>query len=222
MKSKHLRILYLSLVISAASIFYIFDLERYFEIENLNQFLNLIKEHIVLSAFLLSLILIVFSVLNLPTFYFSILFGYLFGFYYGLIISLISRISGIILAYYNIHFLFYDVFTKKYGENIQIKKINKLIEEKGFSTIIILRSLYIFPTSFLNAAFSISKIKPASYFWGSAIGLLPTSIINVSMGYFIHQNRNLSDNPILLAISISLAILLIGFSLLYMRRLNKN
>ncbi|MCD6090794.1 MAG: VTT domain-containing protein [Bacteroidales bacterium] len=219
MKSSLIRIAYIITVIIAVIIFYLFDLQHYFQVDYLVQFLNYIQENGLLSAFLLSLILILFSVLNLPTFYFSILFGYLFGFIPGLTISLISRTLGVILAYYNIHFLFFNVFTRKYGEQKQIKKINQLIKEKGFSAIIILRSLYIFPTSFLNAAFSISKIKPAPYFLGSAIGLLPTSIINVSMGYFIQQNQNLSDNPLLLILSIVLALCLIIFSILYMRKL---
>lgn len=218
-KSTLLRLGYLLSVIIAAISFYYFDLQRYFQIEYLVQFLNYIQENKLISALILSSILILFSVLNLPTFYFSILFGYLFGFIPGLIISLISRTLGVILAYYNIHFLFFDVFTKKYGEQTQIKKINRLIEEKGFSAIIILRSLYIFPTSFLNAAFSISKIKRAPYFWGSAIGLLPTSIINVSMGYFIHQDKSLTDNPLLLISSVMLAIALVIFSVLYMKKL---
>ena len=219
MKSTLLRFLYIGTVLIAVLTFYLFDLGQYFQIEYLVQFLNYINKHSVLSAFILSLILITFSVLNLPTFYFSIVFGYLFGFVPGLLISLSSRTLGVILAYYNIHFLFFEIFSKKYGEQAQIKKINQLIETKGFSTIIILRSLYIFPTSFLNAAFSISRIKPSHYFWGSAIGLLPTSIINVSMGYFIQQNQSLSENPLLLTLSIILAVGLIVLSFLYMRKL---
>lgn len=222
MRSTFLRISYLVSVILAALSFYFFDLGQYFQIEYLIQFLNYIQEHGFLSAFLLSLILIIFSLLNLPTFYFSVLFGYLFGFVPGLVISLISRTLGVIFAYYNIHFLFFDVFTKKYGKHEYIEKINRLIKEKGFSAVVILRSLYVFPTSFLNAAFSISKIKPSTYFWASAIGLLPTSLINVSVGYLIAQNENLSENPLIIALSISLAVALISFSLLYMRKLKKD
>ena len=219
MQSKLLRLVYISSVIIAGLSFYFFNLQQYFQVEYLLQFIDYIQAHSIMSAVVLSVILIVFSLLNLPTFYFSILFGFLFGFIPGLIISLISRTLGVIFAYYNIHFLFFDVFTKKYGDHRYIKKINMLIEEKGFSAVVILRSLYIFPTSFLNAAFSISKIKPSSYFWASAIGLLPTSIINVSMGYFIAQNENLSNKPILLIGSVVLALTLIILSLLYMRRL---
>lgn len=219
MKSTIIRIAYIISVLAAIFSFYFFNLEAYFQVEYLYQFLNYIELHGFLSALILSLILITFSVLNLPTFYFSILFGYIFGFIPGLIISLIGRTLGVILAYYNIHYLFFEIFTKKYGEQKQIKKINRLVEEKGFSAIIILRSLYVFPTSFLNAAFSISKIKKSPYFWGSAIGLLPTSIINVSMGYFIRQNQSIGDNPILLALSIVLALSLIVISLLYMRKM---
>ncbi len=219
MKFTSLRLFYIIAVLLAVLSYFVFDLQHYFQIEYIRQSYNYIENHFFISALLLSLLLILFSVLNLPTFYFSILFGYLFGFIPGLIISLISRTLGVILAYFNIHFLFFHVFTKKYGEQAQIKKINKLIEEKGFSTIVILRSLYIFPTSFLNAAFSISKIKPTSYFIGSAIGLLPTSIINVSMGYFIKQNQSLQDYPYLISFSIALAVLLIGLSLLYMKKL---
>ncbi|HAG16843.1 MAG TPA: hypothetical protein DCG69_10060 [Bacteroidales bacterium] len=219
MKSTHLRALYLASVLLAVFVFYALDLEQFFQIEYWNQFKDFIIANRILSATILSVVLIVFSVLNLPTFYFSILFGYFFGFVPGLIISLVSRISGVILAYYNIHFLFFELFTRKYGNHVQIKKINNLIEEKGFSAIIILRSLYIFPTSFLNAAFSISKIKPSAYFWGSAIGLLPTSIINVSMGYFIQSNQSLSEHPGLLAFSILLAVALVVFSLIYIRKL---
>ncbi|MBN2236626.1 MAG: VTT domain-containing protein [Bacteroidales bacterium] len=218
-KKTLLRILYLLLVVAGALVFYLFDLQHYFQLSYVDWFLQKVHGNLTLSAFLLSLILVAFSVLNLPTFYFSILFGFLFGFIPGLIISLISRTLGVILAYYNIHFLFFELFTRKYGEQPQILKINRLVEQKGFSAIVILRSLYIFPTSFLNAAFSISKIKPSAYFWGSAIGLLPTSIINVSMGYFIKQDQNLADQPILLGASIGLAICLIIISLLYMRKL---
>lgn len=219
MKFSFLRLFYIVAVLLAISAYFVFDLQHYFQVEYIRQSYTYIVNNFFISALLLSLILILFSVLNLPTFYFSILFGYLFGFVPGLIISLISRTLGVILAYFNIHFLFFNVFTEKYGEQAQIKKINKLIEEKGFSAIIILRSLYIFPTSFLNAAFSISKIKPIPYFLGSAIGLLPTSIINVSMGYFIKQNQSLEDNPYLISFSIVLAVLLIGLSLLYMKKL---
>ncbi len=219
MKSTHLRALYLASVLLAVFVFYALDLEHFFQIEYWNQFKDFIIANRILSATVLSVVLIVFSVLNLPTFYFSILFGYFFGFVPGLVISLVSRIAGVILAYYNIHFLFFELFTRKYGNNLQINKINNLIEEKGFSAIIILRSLYIFPTSFLNAAFSISKIKPSAYFWGSAIGLLPTSIINVSMGYFIQSNQSLSEHPWLLAFSILLAVALVVFSLIYIRKL---
>lgn len=219
MKSTHLRALYLASVLLAVFVFYALDLEQFFQIEYWNQFKDFIIANRILSATVLSVVLIVFSVLNLPTFYFSILFGYFFGFVPGLVISLVSRIAGVILAYYNIHFLFFELFTRKYGNNLQINKINNLIEEKGFSAIIILRSLYIFPTSFLNAAFSISKIKPSAYFWGSAIGLLPTSIINVSMGYFIQSNQSLSEHPWLLAFSILLAVALVVFSLIYIRKL---
>ncbi len=219
MKSKHLRFLYIGSVILAVILFYSLNLKQYFQIEYFNHFLKQIQNFPLISATVLGVILILFSVLNLPTFYLSIVFGFLFGFFNGLIISLISRTLGVILAYYNIHFLFFDVFTKKYGEQKQIKKINAMIETKGFSSIIILRSLYIFPTSFLNAAFSISKIKPKAYFWGSAIGLLPTSIINVSMGYFLAQNESLSEQPYLLITSILLALGLIVLSLIYMRKL---
>ena len=158
MKVNLLRSIYLAIVIIAIACFYFFELEQYFQIDYLIGFLNLIQEHQILSAIAFSLILIAFSVLNLPTFYFSILFGYLFGFIPGLIISLISRTLGVIFAYYNIHYLFFDVFMTKYGQQPTIKKINELVEKKGFSAIVILRSLYIFPTSFLNAAFSISRI----------------------------------------------------------------
>jgi len=222
MKSKLLRISYIVSVLIAALAFYFFDLQQYFQVDYLLQFLEYIQEHRIVSALILSAILIIFSLLNLPTFYFSVLFGFLFGFLPGLIISLISRTLGVIFAYYNIHFLFFDVFTKKYGKHKYIKKINLLIEEKGFSAVVILRSLYIFPTSFLNAAFSISKIKPSTYFTASAIGLLPTSIINVSMGYFLTQNESLNDKPILLIGSIVLALTLIVLSLLYMRKLKKD
>lgn len=219
MKFTFLRLFYIVAVLLAVLSYFVFDLQHYFQIEYVEKSFNYIENHSIISALVLSGILILFSVLNLPTFYFSILFGYFFGFVPGLIISLISRTLGVILAYFNIHFLFFNIFTKKYGEQAQIKKINQLIEEKGFSTIIILRSLYIFPTSFLNAAFSISKIKPTPYFLGSAIGLLPTSIINVSMGYFIKQNQSIQDNPYLISFSIVLAVLLIGLSLLYMKKL---
>lgn len=220
-KSTFLRLGYVASVVLAITAFYAFDLSRFFQIDYLYQTLNLINNNLELSAFMFSIILVTFSVLNLPTFYFSILFGYLYGFVPGLLISLLSRTLGVVLAYYNIHYLFFDVFTKRYGQQPQIKKINQLIEEKGFSAIIILRSLYVFPTSFLNAAFSISKIHPSAYFWGSAIGLLPTSIINVSMGYFIRQDQQLSDKPLLLILTGVLALLLIGFSILYMRKLNR-
>jgi|GEM_PF-3901376 len=214
-----MRLGYLASVMLAIGIFYVYDLQRFLEIDYLYQILNLVNNNLELSALVFSVILVVFSVLNLPTFYFSILFGYLYGFIPGLLISLVSRTLGVILAYYNIHFLFFDVFTKRYGQQKQIQRINALVEEKGFSAIVILRSLYVFPTSFLNAAFSISKIKPSAYFVGSAIGLLPTSIINVSMGYFIKEGKQLSDQPLLIGLTVTITLLLIVFSLLYMRKL---
>ena len=96
-----------------------------------------------------------------------------------LIVSFESAI-GATLAFLISRYLFRDYLEKKY--NKQYLKINSGIEKNSGYYIFALRMCVVFPFFMVNLLLGLTTIKPINYYLISQLGMLPATVIIVSLG----------------------------------------
>lgn len=170
------------------------------------------KEKMEMPFFVASMIIFLKTLaapLGFPGAPLTLLTGSLFGKLYGTVISIIGNTLGASLAFLLSRYVFYDyVQTKLLKKYPKIKKYEERLEKRGFSTVIALRLIPLFPFNALNFLFGVTNISFKTYFIGSFIGMIPGTFMYV---YFGESLRML--NPI----SIIMALLGLGI-LIYLGR----
>lgn len=150
------------------------------------------------ASFILIGLKIISAVLGLPGTPLTLLSGSLFGKLIGTIIALIGNTIGAACAFLLSRYVFRDYVEKnilpKYPK---IKEYDKKLQQKGFSTVVALRLIPLFPFNALNFLFGVTSVPFKQYVVGSFIGMIPGTFIFV---YFGQSLRMLSPFNIALAI----------------------
>jgi len=138
------------------------------------------------------------AILGFPGTPLTLLAGSLFGKFLGTVIALIGNTLGASLAFLLSRYVFRDYVEKnilpKYPK---IKEYDKKLQRKGFSTVVALRLIPLFPFNALNFLFGVTSVPFKQYVIGSFIGLIPETFIFV---YFGESLRMLSPFNIVLAV----------------------
>lgn len=225
MNKKTLQIIFFSIISAVIFSFFYFDLYHLLQIKHI----ELIKDYFlslgVMAPVYMIIIYILFNLAAIPRVFFTIFSGYVFGFFYGFLFAWLATIVGLIVTFISIRYLFKEKFESKFGDKKLLEKLNRLIEKRGLLTIIVLRAIYIVPSSILNYSFGFTKIKTSTYLFGSAIGFIPVVLINVYAGYEINKNLTTTEpfdytQLIIPATVLILAIFLIKY-LFHKFKLNK-
>jgi uncharacterized membrane protein YdjX (TVP38/TMEM64 family) len=113
----------------------------------------------------------------------TILAGVIFGTFWGTIISLVGNLMGACGAFMIARYLFKDFVQKKVLMRYpSLDKYEDRLFKKGFTTVLVLRLLPIFPFNFLNFALAVTEVKFKDFFLGSFFGMIPGTIIFVHFG----------------------------------------
>ena len=155
---------------------------------------NLEQHHFYLILLLIALTLLS-TITGLPVFYFGIALGFLLPLLPALIIGWNISLLSVMATFYMVKFAFYRYFKDKYGGKKIVKKINKRVSKNGLWAVVFSRSVYVVPTSIINFTFPISKISTKQYFFGTMIGLIPETLINVITGYLVKHEIILLSSP---------------------------
>lgn len=141
---------------------------------------------------------IVATTLGLPGTPLTLLAGSLFGKLFGTIIALIGNTLGATAAFLLSRYVFRDYVNAHILSNYpKIKSYDEKIKHKGFSTVMALRLIPLFPFNVLNFLLGVTSIPLKKYILGSFIGMIPGTFIFV---YFGESLRMLSAFNILCAI----------------------
>ncbi|MBN1252080.1 MAG: TVP38/TMEM64 family protein [Bacteroidales bacterium] len=214
----YLQILYLLTISLLIFLFFYFKVNQLLTIENINNLRNYFLSLGNIAAIYMIILYILFNIAAIPRVFFTIFSGYVFGIFYGFIFAWIATMAGLTVTFISVRYLFRDKFNKKFGNKKLIEKLNNQIDKKGLLLIIILRAIYIVPSSILNYSFGFTKIKTSKYILGSAIGFLPVVFINVYSGYLI--NKSISQ-PINFNILVPFIFLLLVLLFSLNKRLNR-
>ncbi|MFC2090835.1 TVP38/TMEM64 family protein [Bacteroidota bacterium] len=166
---------------------------------------------------------LVSTLAGLPVLYFSIALGFFLPFTPALIFAWIINLAAVMLTFIMVRSVFSEYFREKYGKRKVIRIIDSKILKYGFWPVTLARSVYVIPTNIINYSFPLGNIQGKHYLIGTAIGLIPESLINVISGYLLKQQMLLLSEPEqnllkLLIISVFLLIILLGILFLNFRR----
>jgi len=179
---------------------------------NLDQIVGLIRSWGV-AAPLMSVILMILQaiVAPLPAFLVTAANGMIFGNIWGALLSWAGALMGALTSFY-IARLFGNVAAEKLIRNKKVVDFMKRAGEKrGFYVILLSRLLPFVSFDLISYMAGLSGIRPWAFILGTAIGMLPATIIYTVFGNQIPAIEERS--PISLTITVVFIFILIVFSL---------
>lgn len=208
---KHIpKIIFLVILTVSIVLFYALKLNRFFNYENAANVKNFILKFSVFGPLIIYILYIVFNLLCMPTLFFNFISGYLYGPYYGFALAWSGMMLGLMSSFINVRYLFKNDFQNKFANNMIVREIENYTKKYHGWTVLFFRIFFVFPYNFQNVAYGLSTIKPMSYFIGSLIGILPTTIMHVVIGHLIDRNMMGMDNLKTIFMYIGLFLFIFG------------
>ena len=170
---------------------------------NLNLFY---EKYSFLFILIFSFVYIIFTALSIPVAtILSLLAGFIFGLSLGTFIVSLSSTIGAMCAFLVSKFMFFNFVQKKYKK--QLVTINNQFKKEGKFYIFALRLVPVFPFFIVNVVASILPIRTWTFFWVSALGMLPATIVYVNAGRQLSKINTLND---IISFEILISFSLIG------------
>ena len=149
----------------------------------LNQCIETVQGMGPLGIVYFGIVYVLAEVLAIPAVPLSVSAGYLFGLPMGVSIVLLSAtIAASISFVIGKTILRSFVVTNILQQNPKLAKIDRIIGERGFNLLIVLRLSPLFPFALSNYVYGASSIDFVSYFWATLLGFAPGTIAYVYTG----------------------------------------
>ena len=131
--------------------------------------------------------------------------GFMFGTILGAIYVNIGATVGAILIFIFARYLIGEKLQKKYSAKLE--KFNQELEKNGYSYMLTLRFIPLFPFWMINIFAGLTKIPLRTYAWTTAVGILPGSIVYTFMG---NQLETINSPKDIISWNIILAFVILG------------
>jgi len=179
---------------------------------NMDQIIKLIHSWGIAAPLMSVLLMITQSIVApIPAFLVTAANGMIFGNFLGALISWIGALMGALTSFY-IARLFGNVALGKIVRNQKtLEFIRHAGEKRGFYVILLSRLLPFISFDIISYMAGLSGIRPWAFILGTALGMLPATIIYTFMG---HEIPVMEENfPILLTYTAVFIFILVVFSL---------
>lgn len=188
-------ILFSSAAILIALFFY-FDLGRFLTLAalkaNRQTLLDYYAAHKLIMVAGFMAIYIIQTALSLPgAAILSLAAGAIFGSVMGTVYANIAATFGATLAFLVTRYLLRDVVLNKFGGKLE--GMNRELEERGFSYLLFLRLVPLFPFFLINLAAGLTRLPLRTFFLGTMIGIIPGGFVFVNAGASLATIDSLSD-----------------------------
>ena len=179
---------------------------------NLDQVIKLIRSWGVVAPLMSVLLMITQAIVSpIPAFLVTAANGMVFGSFWGALISWIGALMGALTSFY-IARLFRKVALRKIVHNRKtVEFIRHAGEKRGFYVILISRLLPFISFDIISYMAGLSGIRPWAFIFGTALGMLPATIIYTFIGYEIPAMEG--NFPILLTYTTVFIFILVVFAL---------
>ncbi len=179
---------------------------------NLDHVIKLIRSWGIAAPLMSVLLMITQAIVApIPAFLVTAANGMVFGSFWGALISWIGALMGALTSFY-IARLFGNVALTKIVRNKKTAEfIRRAGKKKGFYVILLSRLLPFISFDIVSYLAGLSGIRPRAFILGTAIGMLPATIIYTFIG---HEMPIMEQNfPILLTYTTVFIFILVVFSL---------
>jgi len=171
--------------IVALSLFFYFDLKSYLTLEalktNRQQLLDYYAAHTLITVAGFMALYIIQTALSLPgAAILSLAAGAIFGSIMGTVYANIAATIGATLAFLVTRYLLRDTVLNKFGSRLE--GMNRELEERGFSYLLFLRLVPLFPFFLINLAAGLTRLPLRTFFFGTMLGIIPGGFVYVNAG----------------------------------------
>lgn len=194
----------LAAILLAIALFFILDLQRFLTLEELQRNRRLLQEYRAAHRFAMAagfvLLYIVQSALSLPgALVFSLAAGAIFGTAAGTVYAVTSAALGATLAFLLTRYLFRDLVQSRFGR--RLAGVNRELEQRGFSYLLFLRLVPVFPFFLINLAAGLTSLPLRTFFIATVVGIIPGGFVFVNAGAALASLTTTADiaSPRLLA-----------------------
>lgn len=167
------------------SLFFYFDLKSYLTLEalktNRQQLLDYYAAHTLITVAGFMALYIIQAALSLPgAAILSLAAGAIFGSIMGTVYANIAATIGATLAFLVTRYLLRDTVLNKFGSRLE--GMNRELEERGFSYLLFLRLVPLFPFFLINLAAGLTRLPLRTFFFGTMLGIIPGGFVYVNAG----------------------------------------
>jgi uncharacterized membrane protein YdjX (TVP38/TMEM64 family) len=176
----------LSLVaLVAITLFFYFDLGQFLTLAalkaNRQSLLDYYAAHRLSMVAAFMAIYILTTALSLPgATILSLTAGAIFGSLMGTVYAIIAATIGATLAFLVTRYLLRDVVLNKFGDKLE--GMNRELENRGFSYLLFLRLVPVFPFFLINLAAGLTRLPLRTFFLATMIGIIPGGFVYVNAG----------------------------------------
>lgn len=171
--------------ILAMTLFLYFDLGRFLTLgalkANRQSLLDYYADHELLMVAGFMVIYILTTALSLPgAAILSLASGAIFGSVMGTLYASIAATIGATLAFLITRYLLRDAVLNKFGNRLE--GMNRELESRGFSYLLFLRLVPVFPFFLINLAAGMTRLPLRTFFLATMIGIIPAGFVFVNAG----------------------------------------
>ena len=211
MKPYQKKLLILLLLITAIAAIRMTGVHRYLTFENLQTQKDIlhgfVDKNYLLAIIIFMLIYSVSVAFSIPgATMLTLAGGLVFGTVLGAIYVNVGATSGAIGVFIFARYLLGAKLQEKYAD--KLAKFNNEIEINGYSYLLTLRFIPLFPFWMINLFAGLTKIPLRTYAWTTAVGILPGSLVYTYTGNQLNTINSVSD---IFSWNILLAFILLGF-----------
>lgn len=140
----------------------------------------------------------------------NIIGGFLFGVLQGVLYVVIAATIGGTIFFFIVRYIIGSYLQSRF--TVQLHNFNQMWQKRGWLFLLMLRCMPLIPFFMVNMLAGLTNIRPFTFIWTTALGVIPTALIFTYAGKqlgTINQMRDVFTAPILSAL-----ILLLLFALL--------
>ncbi len=181
--------------IGAVILFFSFDLQRFLTLAALKANRQILVDYYVAHQLVMvagfMAVYIIQTALSLPgAAILSLAAGAIFGSIMGTVYANIAATLGATLAFLITRYLLRDVVLNKFGSKLE--GMNRELEERGFSYLLFLRLVPLFPFFLINLSAGLTRLPLRTFFLGTMLGIIPGGFVYVNAGASLASIDSLS------------------------------
>jgi len=178
------------------ALFFYFDLGRFLTLAalkaNRQTLLDYYTSHKLIMVAGFMVVYIVQTALSLPgAAILSLAAGAIFGSGLGTVYAVIAATLGATAAFLVTRYLLRDAVLSRFGSKLE--GMNRELEERGFSYLLFLRLVPLFPFFLINLAAGLTRLPLKTFFIGTMLGIIPGGFVYVNAGASLATIDSLSE-----------------------------